>query len=181
MKPLFWKELRQNLKWAIGVLAVMGLAAIYIAWVVSRPQATQGLFRWSPYLLPWERFQQLSVLGCPLAGLLLGVLHIAPEKRRDLWAFLVHRPVSRTTIFRAQASAGLLLYVVAVGIPVAGGMVWLATPGHAAAPFYLPMTLPGLADVLSGAVYYLAGILISMREARWYGSRVLAVAVAVVC
>ncbi len=48
MKPLFWKELRQNLKWAIGVLAVMAVAAIYIAWLVSRPQGSQGFFGWSP-------------------------------------------------------------------------------------------------------------------------------------
>ncbi len=92
MKPLFWKELRQSLKWAIAVLAIMGVAAIYFAWDVSRPG------RYAP---PFERFQQLSVVACPLAGLFLGVMHVVTERRRDLWAFLVHRPMSRTTIMLA--------------------------------------------------------------------------------
>ncbi len=48
-------------------------------------------------------------------------------------------------------------------------------------PFYVPMVLPALADVLTGAVYYLAGLLISIRDAKWYGSRVLAVGVAITC
>ncbi|MEE8458604.1 MAG: hypothetical protein V3S08_01955 [Phycisphaerales bacterium] len=172
MKPMFWKELRQGLKWAFAVLALMTIAAIYFAWGVTSPRM---------YWPPFERLQQMSVVACPLAGLLLGVLHVVTEKRRDLWAFLVHRPVSRTTIMLAKTSAGLVLYFLAVGIPVAAANAWLALPGNVASPFYGPMVLPGLADVLTGAVYYLAGLLISMRDARWYGSRVLPVGVAVIC
>ena len=175
MKPLFWKELRQSLKWAFAVLAIMSIAAIaaiYFAWDVSRSGG---------YMPPFERFQQLSVVACPLAGLFLGVLHVLSEKHRDLWAFLVHRPISRTTIVLAKSSAGLVLYFVAAGVPVAAMNVWLSIPGNVPAPFYGPMVLPGLADVLTGSVYYLAGLLISMRDARWYGSRVLPLGVAVIC
>ena len=172
MKPLFWKELRQSLKWAIAVLALMSIAVIYLAWDVSR------LGR---YPEPFERLQQLSVVACPLAGLFLGVMHVVTEKRRDLWAFLVHRPISRTTIVLAKTSAGFVLYFLAAGVPVAAANAWLAIPGNVPAPFYGPMMLPGLADLLTGSVYYLAGLLISMREARWYGSRVLAVGVAILC
>ena len=181
MKPMFWKDLRQSLKWAIAVLAIMSIAAIYIAWEVSRPGRATFFGWWWAYTLPFERFQQLSVVGCPLAGLFLGVMHVVTERRRDLWAFLVHRPMSRTTIMLAKMSAGLVLYFLAVGIPVAAANIWLAIPGNVPSPFYWPMVLPGLADVLTGAVYYLAGLLISMREARWYGSRVLAVGVAIIC
>lgn len=184
MKPMLWKELRQNLKWAIAVLAVMSVAAIYIVWLLSSPGQSMHFFGLRFYgwqSTPFDQLQVLSVLGCPLAGLVLGVLHVLPEKRQDLWAFLVHRPNSRTTIFLAKASAGLLLYLVAVGIPVAVGTAWLAAPGRVAAPFYWPMALPGIADVLTGGVYYLAAMLVSMREARWYGSRVLAIGVPIVC
>ena len=172
MKPLFWKELRQGLKWAIAVLAIMSIAAIYIAWDASRLRM---------YIPPFGRIQQLSVVGCPLAGLFLGVMHVVTERRRDLWAFLVHRPMSRTTIMLAKTSAGLVLYFLAVGVPVAAVNAWLAIPGNVPAPFYGPMVLPGLADLLTGSVYYLAGLLVSMREARWYGSRVLAVGAAIIC
>ncbi len=172
MKPLFWKELRQSLKWAIAVLALMSIAAIYFAWDASR------LGR---YTSPFERLQQLSVVACPLAGLFLGVMHVVTERRRDLWAFLVHRPMSRTTIVLAKTSAGLVLYFLAVGVPVAAANAWIATPGNVPAPFYGPMVLPGLADLLTGSVYYLAGLLVSMRQARWYGSRVLVIGVAIIC
>ena len=172
MKPLFFKELRQSLTWAFAVLAIMSIAAIYFAWDVTRP---------GRYVPPFERFQQWSVVACPLAGLFLGVLHVLTEKRRDLWAFLVHRPMSRTTIALAKMSAGLVLYFLAVGLPLAAANAWLAMPGHVPAPFYWPMVLPGLADVLTGSVYYLAGLLVGMRDARWYGSRVLAVGVAIIC
>lgn len=181
MKPMLVKELRQNLKWAIGVLVVMSLGAIYLGWGLTQPVRPFFIaFMWRGNY-PFERFQMLSTLGCPLAGLLLGVLHMAAEKRRDLWAFLVHRPISPTTIFLAKATAGLGLYLVAVGVPVGVGTAWLAAPGHVAAPFYWPMALPAVADVLTGGVYYLAALLVTMREARWYGSRTLAVGVAVLC
>ena len=159
MKPMLWKELRQNLKWAIAVLAVMSVAAIYIVWLLSSPGQSMHFFGLRFYgwqSTPFDQLQVLSVLGCPLAGLVLGVLHVLPEKRQDLWAFLVHRPNSRTTIFLAKASAGLLLYLVAVGIPVAVGTAWLATPGRVAAPFYWPMALPGIADVQVDFSVYVA-------------------------
>ena len=43
------------------------------------------------------------------------------------------------------------------------------------------MSLPWLADILSGLVYYFAGMLMAQREARWYGSRGLALAGAFFC
>jgi hypothetical protein len=184
MKPLFWKELRQLLKWAIAALAVMSAAAVYFGWLSSRPDWSARFFGFGWYagqITPFEQLQALSAVGCALAGLLLGVLHAAAEKRRDLWVFLAHRPHSRTTIFFAKASAGLLLYLGAVSLPLAAVTAWLAVPGRVAAPFYWPMVLPGVADILTGGVYYLAGLLIAMREARWYGSRALAVAVAIIC
>ena len=42
------------------------------------------------------------------------------------------------------------------------------------------MALPWLADVLTGLVYYFAGMLTAQREARWYGSRCLGLAAALV-
>ena len=43
------------------------------------------------------------------------------------------------------------------------------------------MALPGVADILCGLTYYLAGILIGVRDARWFGSRLLPVGLALVC
>jgi hypothetical protein len=43
------------------------------------------------------------------------------------------------------------------------------------------MTLPWLADILTGLVYYFAGMLAAQREARWYGSRCLGLAAGLFC
>jgi hypothetical protein len=48
-------------------------------------------------------------------------------------------------------------------------------------PFDARMVLPDLADLLTGLVYYLAALLATMREARWYASRTLPVGAAIVC
>jgi hypothetical protein len=56
-----------------------------------------------------------------------------------------------------------------------------ATPGHIAEPFRWPMVLPWLADVLTGLVYYFAGMLAAQAGGRWYGSRCLGLAAALFC
>lgn len=45
MKPMLVKELRQNLKWAIGVLVVMSLGAIYLGWGLTQPGRQPLFFR----------------------------------------------------------------------------------------------------------------------------------------
>jgi hypothetical protein len=65
-----------------------------------------------------------------------------------------------------------------VGIPYAAAIAWIATPGHVAEPFRAGMALPWLADLLTGVVWFFAGMLTAQREARWYGSRGLGFATA---
>src|SRR5262249_20356411 len=58
---------------------------------------------------------------------------------------------------------------------------WLATPGNMPAPFHWRTSLPWLADILSGLVYYFAGMLVAQRDVRWYASRCLPLAAAFCC
>ena len=60
-------------------------------------------------------------------------------------------------------------------------MLWMATPGHLPMPFDVHLVLPVIADVLCGLVYYFAGLLTGMREARWYASRVMGIGMGIVC
>lgn len=173
MKAMLWKEMRENARWALLAAVGLGLAA-----ALGFAQ-TRGLFggrsgNAQSGLLPWLTF------GAPLVGLALGLLQILPEQRRDQWAFLVHRPASRDTIFAGKAAAGLLLYALATGVPTLGALVWASLPGHLAAPFDWRLGLPGVADILAGVSFYFAGLLTALRPARWYGSRALPVAVAVI-
>jgi hypothetical protein len=61
-------------------------------------------------------------------------------------------------------------YLLVLLAPSACAVALAATPGHVAAPFEWGMALPWLADVLTGLVYYFAGMIVAQREARWYGS-----------
>ena len=177
-RAMVWKEARENLKWA--ALAFVGTAGTLLVVL----QELLGWGRGQPRTdspLTDDGFLAATTVCAAAAALLLGLTQTLPEKRPDQWAFLVHRPVSRTRLFLAKALTGLGLYFVAVGLPFACAVAWVAMPGHMGAPFDAGMAQPALADLLGGVPYYFAGIVIGMREARWYGSRVLAAALAGVC
>jgi len=84
MRTLIRKELRENLK-----LALPGLL-IFSALLVSSylGSTTQPLLKVSTL--------SLVELFCNGLGLALGWLQIYNERQRDLWAFLIHRPLTRT-------------------------------------------------------------------------------------
>jgi hypothetical protein len=165
MKALIWKECHENLKWAmLPVLLLGGLMAL---------QGPPALMRYNTSLF-------LSLIAAVSAGA-LGFLQVVFESRGDQRAMLLHRPISRFRIFLSKAVAGVGLYLLALGIPLTGAVLWSAAPGHMDKPFHPAMALPWVADVLAGVVYYFAGMLTAQREARWYGSRGLPFAAALLC
>jgi hypothetical protein len=165
MKALIWKECHENLKWAaLPVLLLGGLMTL------------EG----PPTLMHFNTALFLSLIAA-VSGAVLGFLQVFFEAGGDRRALLLHRPISPSRIFLSKVIAGVGLYLLAVGMPLAGAVAWTATPGHAYTPFHPAMTLPWLADILTGVVYYFAGMLTAQREARWYGSRGLALAAALLC
>ena len=184
MKQLILKELREHFK-----VALIGLAVFTVMLVLAFSACSSSLQR-SALSMGYsdaEDFQPLlarSVLTqaaffCAIFGTFLGWLQIRAEKHPDLWAFLVHRPISRTTILRSKILSGLLLYAAGAGLPLLGLIIVASIPGHVAAPFEWAMALPLLAIFLAGPVYYLAGLLTGLRKARWYGSRAFGLGLAV--
>ncbi len=165
MRSLIWKECQENLKWAaLPVLVLGGLMALL----------------GPPSLMNYSALLVLG-LSAALFGAVLGFLQVFPESHGDKRSLLLHRPLSPSRIFVAKATVGLALYLLALGIPLAGAVAWIATQGHVAEPFRWRMALPWLADILTGLVYYFAGMLTAQREARWYGGRGLGLAAAVCC
>jgi hypothetical protein len=160
MKSLIWKEWRENVKWA-AVPGVLMLGPTFLFGV--------------PMLMEPTYLAYVSLVAA-LSGASLGFLQIAPEARGDKRSLLLHRPLSPSRIFLAKVVAGTGLYLISVLLPTACTIALAATPGHVAAPFQWRMTLPWLADSLTGLVYYFAGMLTAQREARWYGSRCLPLA-----
>src|SRR6516225_9536341 len=165
MNALMWKECRENVKWVALPTIVIGGLMLLLA----------------PPSLMDDGSLMIFALIAGVFGAVLGFLQVNAEAHGDKRSLLLHRPLTRSQIFLAKASVGVGLYLLALGIPFALAVGLAATPGHIAEPFSWPMTLPWLADVLTGLVYYLAGMLAAQREARWYGSRCLGLAAGLCC
>src|SRR5262245_46076412 len=167
MKPLIWKECRENLRWA-GLPALLILLPMVLSGGPAEPMPGAG----ESYLF--------SLIAAAF-GAALGFLQVHFESGGDQRALLLHRPLRRSRIFLGKAIAGVGMYLLALLIPFACVEAWLATPGHIPAPYHWRTGLPWLADILTGVVYYFAGMLTAQREARWYASRGLGLAAAFSC
>jgi ribosomal protein L37E len=165
MIAVFLRELRENLKWAAVICGVL------LVFVVHEIRDTGPQF-----LFDFPNKHTLFI--APLAGLLMGIVQMLFETKPDNWGFVVHRPVSREQIFIAKCAAGLLLLYVSLIVPCMLAWVWAARPGNLAIPFQGRMVLPMLADVLNGGCYYFVGMLVTLRRARWFGSRLLPLGIA---
>src|SRR5229473_7509314 len=166
MKALILKELRENLKW----VPLPGLV-IWALFLIEKPDSA----------MPWPTDAFFFCLAGVIFGAALGFVQVFFEAQGDKRSILLHRPLSPTRIFLAKVLAGVGIYLLALGLPFICLERWYATPGNMAAPFHWQMSLPWLADILSGLVYYFAGVIVAQREARWYGSRGLALAAAFFC
>ncbi|MGO8838938.1 MAG: ABC transporter permease [Limisphaerales bacterium] len=188
MKTLILKELRENVKLALLGLGILALMLALNAHSYSTDLKNLGETRdyqqiYLQKYLPWQPlvssgFLTLTGFFCAIFGAVLGWFQIHNDRHRDLWAFLIHRPITRTGIFLGKTIAGLMLYVLATGLPLAGFVAWVLVPGHVAAPFEWAMLWPLAMLFLSGTLYYFAGMLTGLRQARWYASRALGLGVA---
>jgi hypothetical protein len=161
------KELREGARSGLVGLAVVGMGLVFST-MFQRSVSSFGVGSQETGI-PLSLFMLTSAF----AAVMIGRARVIHEHRGDSWAFLIHKPVTRTMLFWGKALAGALLYIVAAGVPLLCATLWLATPGHRPAPYELRMALPGVADLLTGLVYLLAAMLAYVRDARWYGSRVL--------
>jgi hypothetical protein len=169
MKTVFLKELRENFKWAAVIFGVIG---VMVYWNVKHA---------GPYLLQSQLTNPITLLFGALAGLLLGFVQTLFETRPDNWAFVVHRPVSRRAIFVAKSAAGLLLLSASLGLPCLLAALWAARPGNLPMPFQTRMLTPILADVLTAGCYYFVGMILTLRKAHWFGTRVLPLGLGLAC
>jgi hypothetical protein len=174
MKALVQKEFRENVRVAVLGLIIYTLVLVvhYRGYVASPTNMSKPLAD-SSFVFGTAWF-------CGIFGAVLGWLQVHNERRPDLWAFLIHRPMKRSEIFLGKVMAGQGLYALVVGLPLLGFIVWARLPGHVAAPFEPAMLWPVAVYVLGGVLYYFAGMLSDLRQVRWYGSRVLGLGTAIV-
>jgi hypothetical protein len=176
MKSLLRKELREHFKVAILAFAILSVIQFLVYQAITSQffqlarnygnSMEQGL---QP-LLSGGLLTQVAFF-CAIFGSLLGWLQVRAESHPDLWAFLVHSPITRNQILRSKIVSGLLLYAVAAGIPMLVFIVTVSIPGHVATPFEWAMALPLVAIFFLGIPFYFAGLLTGLRKARWFASR----------
>ena len=176
MNAIFKKDLRENLKLALlGLIILAGL--LYYDFQPYGETLKKFLEQnWSGQIGNLQPLLSMSLLTgiaffCAIFGAGLGWLQTRNEAQRDLWAFLIHRPVTRSEIFWAKTAAGLCLYTLGAGLPLVCLLIVVQTPGFVAAPFEWAMTSPLVSLFLSGVAFYFAGLLTGLRQARWFGSR----------
>jgi len=162
MSALVWKELRENIVWAVLLMLALAGAEIYALHYVEYGGSLDLNF-FDGVTLCKSTFLMVTTFGSALAGLALGLLQVLPELKRDRWAALLHRPLPRGQIFWGKALAGLLLYFIAAGLPFLFSVWHVATPGNINAPFVPAMIRPGLADVISGVAFYFAGLAVALQ------------------
>ena len=167
LRAMVWKEWRENGKWAM--LAAIGL----MLGILINVTETHGPFYYVVKVFEayWAGFGLAMSAGSLIVAAALPFLQIFPEKRRDQWAFLIHRPASRGTLFWGKALAGVSLYLAATLVPAIIVGIWAATPGNLPGPFDLHFLSPALRSVAAGVLLYFGALLTALRPARWYGSR----------
>lgn len=184
MKAMIQKDLRENLKLALIGLLIFSLLLL---------QAYQTCISTLTNMLTGNSSGQIGALQpllatglltgtaffCAIFGTALGWLQTRNEAHRDLWAFLIHRPVTRTEIFWGKTIAGLCLYAFGAGLPLAVLVAVVRTPGYVAAPFEWAMVVPPALIFFTGIAYYFAGLLTGLRQARWYASRCFGLGLAI--
>ncbi len=184
MKALIRKDLKENLKVALIGVVIFSLILLQSYWscITALVSLLQGRNAGGNTVL-----QPLLVTGllteaaffCAIFGAVLGWFQTRNEAHTDLWAFLVHRPVTRTEIFLSKSIAGLCLYVFATALPLAVLVAVVLVPGHVAAPFEWAMVVPLVGVFLLGLPFYFAGLLTGRRQARWYVSRTFGLGLAI--
>ena len=165
MKAIIFKELQENAKWAalmlVGMLIAMTVA-LYEGFVWSfRPQVFH------------DEILAVMIFGPCAAALVLGLLQTALETRRDQWAFLMHRGVSASHIYLGKVVAGTIMYLAIVLPPLLTAVVCCTWGGIERFPFEWQMVAPSALGVVAAFGLYFAAMLVAVRQARWYVSRLL--------
>jgi hypothetical protein len=175
---ILWKEIRENAIWAV----LAALALIGINYLFGGDFAFKGsfdTFNATDLLYHYIEFwvEPIITLGVgPVLATILGMMQVLPERRRDQWAFLIHRPLSHTALFWHKAAAGCFLYTVSLGgaLLLLWYLKWVPIGQHFPdVPFDWRFMLGGIANLLLGVPFYFAAMLCVMRPARWYGSKLV--------
>ena len=116
---------------------------------------------------------QFVIFGSWALAIGLGLWQTLGESFRGTWRFLLHRPLPRQAVILTKVMTGMVVLLVAIGLPILIYALWAAKPGTHASPFEWWMTARAWQLWAASSPLYLAAVLCGLRDARWYGSRFL--------
>ncbi len=160
MKPLIWKELRENVRWMpVGVIVVS-----VICWMARPNRSNPG------GLIASDLVTQLAIVT-PLLAFALGVVQAYRDLQPGAGAYLHHRGVTGNQIFMAKTIAGFAIYATSIVIPILGLACWIAYHGMSWYPMRPAQVVPSLAYALASFTMHPAAMLMMSRGASWWGTR----------
>jgi hypothetical protein len=168
-RAIFWKEWREHAKWALLAFVSVCIALCYFVTV------RLGILDYRPKSFTdfWSGVEMIYYVAPRLIAIMLGMLQILPELRRDRWAFLLHLPCSRGVLFAGKAAAGIALLFAATALPLLVIALWARQPGHLAAPFDWGLTWTATVQIFASVLLYFASLLTALLPNRWYGGRMI--------
>ncbi|WP_425616394.1 hypothetical protein NA78x_000040 [Anatilimnocola sp. NA78] len=170
------KELRETA--GLAALGLIGLALFTfnaIGWV--------HLEDWTPFMtgfgrgggLPflYDSFESQFAFCAGVLGIAFGFKQTLADFQGDAHLFMLHRPVSRQTIFLTKLVVGFSLYLLLTLLPLVAYALWAATNGAHPSPFAWSMTVSAWITWLAASLCYLGAFLAGIRPAQWQGTRLL--------
>ena len=165
---MVWKEWRERFLWTFAVMLVSAL----LIGVMFYGNVSDDSRRDRDFLGMWEFTQSVVASAAMLLAFCLGWAQMTGEGKRDAWAFLVHRPVTRRFLFWCKAAAGLSLCALAL---------FVVFGGFAVAMRFVKTPMPWNWRVFSFcfviwmccATTYFTGALLALRVRPLIGSRLL--------
>lgn len=176
LKALAIKELRES----AGIVALAALALIYALTELTGmrvlPWEARGT-RHYPFVYDAVTFYLTWCIGA--MAIALGLKQTAWEARQGTFFFLLHRPLSRERVFAGKLAVGLSWVIVLSAAYLLIYAWWASTTGHVPAPFDWSMTIPAWRQWVAMPLVYFGAFLSGIRPARWWGTRLVPLAAAI--
>ncbi len=161
MKPILWKELRENVRWLPAGLLVIGSACWLAHPDLHNPSG----------LLANVLLTQLAIVT-PLLAFALGIVQSYRDLQPGAAAYLNHRGITSSQIFLAKTVAGFALYAISVIIPVVILAAWVWYEGMSRYPMRPAQVVPSLVFAMAAFAMHPAAMLMMSRSASWWETRV---------
>ena len=184
---LLKKELRECLPWiCLAALAILLFGGLFLQELAYREanewsnKTFQSSLTINSSHPPLQDSAVVLFLTSISLGLILGFVQFWLPGFRGIWSFILHRSISRNVPLTAKIMAGAIAFILSCVIIWTGLYLYCCRPGLFWTPPEFKFYLEGLLLILSGFSFYLAMALSGLSVARWYTTKMLSIAFAVI-